>query len=273
MSYFTALGAVCLGAASRILKSKMEKMAAAVVVGIGLLVGSTGDVQAECDPPIYDVCFHKSNWTSAGLATMIVAFDPPPAEEGQRYEIVWRGLKKIFVDGDLVETYKNVSIPGLSGVYSFSYDKFWWPSGLSVDSYESYGVEIYEGHWDYVNVGDYGQPTWVRDDWVGSAFLYNHQEAAEVRVHASLFPDFDWWTYYCTVDWQSPITPLKYGHILGTWTTYDNSRREFVYQGVHGSPRFDYRSSCSYEFSPARYVGGFAPYSINPYGPPAPRPY
>ncbi len=40
MFIFNLLGAVCLGAASRILKSKMEKMAAAVVVGvvgIGLL--------------------------------------------------------------------------------------------------------------------------------------------------------------------------------------------------------------------------------------------
>ncbi len=43
MFIFKALGAVCLGAASRILKSKFEKTAAAVVVGvvgIGLLVGS-----------------------------------------------------------------------------------------------------------------------------------------------------------------------------------------------------------------------------------------
>ncbi len=41
MPNFYSLGAVCLGAASRILKSKFEKMAAAVVVGvvgIGLLV-------------------------------------------------------------------------------------------------------------------------------------------------------------------------------------------------------------------------------------------
>ena len=37
MPYFIALGAVCLGAASRILKSKIEKTAAAVVVGVGLL--------------------------------------------------------------------------------------------------------------------------------------------------------------------------------------------------------------------------------------------
>ena len=34
MPYFKALGAVCLGAASRILKSKFEKTAAAVVVGV-----------------------------------------------------------------------------------------------------------------------------------------------------------------------------------------------------------------------------------------------
>ena len=40
-----ALIAVCLGAASRILKSKIKETAAAVVVGIGLLVGSNAQAQ------------------------------------------------------------------------------------------------------------------------------------------------------------------------------------------------------------------------------------
>ena len=39
--------------------SAFFQSAAAVVVGIGLLVGSTAAVQAACDPPVYDVCFHK----------------------------------------------------------------------------------------------------------------------------------------------------------------------------------------------------------------------
>ena len=51
MPNLLSLGAVCLGAASRILKSKFEKMAAAVVVGVGLLVGSNAEAQV----PTYDV--------------------------------------------------------------------------------------------------------------------------------------------------------------------------------------------------------------------------
>ena len=228
--------------------------AAAVVVGIALLVGSNAAVQAsECDPPIYNVCFHKSDWTSAGEATMFVEFNPPPAEAGQLYEIVWRGYKKIHGVGK--PTYENFSDPGLSDVYSLSYEHFWWPSGLTEDSYESYGVEIYEGHWDWENQVN-GRPTWVRGVWVGSASLYNHQEAAEINVDALLFPDFNYWTYYCTVDWQSAITPLKYGYILGCWY-WDSRQSDYVYTGVHGSPRFDYRQSCSYKFSPRQFVGGF----------------
>ena len=267
MNSFYALIAVGLDAARiAFSKSKIKETAAAVVVGVGLLVGSTGAVQAECDPPIFDVCFHKSDWTSAGHATMFVEFNPPPAEPGQLYELRWFGLKRLRnVRGIREETYRDVKILGLpaSQVSSISYDKFWWPSWITEDSFLTYRVDIYEGHWGYGSDG----LEWVRDTRLGSAELYSYQEAAEISLVAPLFPDFDLWKYYCEVDWESPITPLRYGHILGTWT-YDNSRREFVYQGVHGSPRFDYQSSCSYEFSPARYVGGFASYSINPYGPP-----
>lgn len=242
------------------------KTAAAVVVGIGLLVGSTGEIhgQGDCDPPVFDVCFHKSNWTSAGYATMYIEVDLPPAESGQRYELVWRGLKKIFVDGVLEETYRDDSKPGLSA--SSVYDKFWWPSWVTKDSYVDYMVEIYEGHWDFGNEVN-GRPTWVRDTWIGSAQLYSYQEAAEVNLNASLYSDFDLWTYYCTIDWDTPLANLRYGYILGSWT-YDNSRQEFFYEGVHGSPRFDYEDDCSYEFSPRKYIGGFSSYSINPYGPP-----
>ena len=44
--------------------------AAAIVVGIGLLVGSNAAVQAACDPPIFNLCFHKSSWTSSGFAVL-----------------------------------------------------------------------------------------------------------------------------------------------------------------------------------------------------------
>ena len=50
--------------------SAFSQSAAAVVVGIGLLAGATGDVQSACNPPVYDVCFHKEfgDWTMAGWA-------------------------------------------------------------------------------------------------------------------------------------------------------------------------------------------------------------
>ena len=38
--------------------SAFFQSAASAVVGIGLLVGSTGEVQAACDPPVFDVCTH-----------------------------------------------------------------------------------------------------------------------------------------------------------------------------------------------------------------------
>ena len=199
---------------------KLKTAAAAIVVGIALLAGYNAEVHgqgSECDPPIFDVCFHKSDWTTHGPATMFVEFNPPPAEEGQLYEIVWRGLRRVFRNRRFVETYENDSQPGQSDsqVASLSYE-FYWPSWITVDSYLSYGVEIYEGYWDFENEVN-GRPTWVRGDWIGSASLYNHQEAAEISVDASLFPDFDYWKYYCEVDWDSPITPLKYGYILGCW--------------------------------------------------------
>lgn len=69
--------AVSLVAASHISKSKIEKTAAAVVVRIGLLAGSIGDVQSACDPSAFDVCFHKSSgsWSSSdGYAAMDIEF-------------------------------------------------------------------------------------------------------------------------------------------------------------------------------------------------------
>ena len=59
-------------------KSKIEKTAATVAVGIGLLIGHIGEVQSACNPPVYDVCFHKrGDWTTEGGAEMIVDFKSP----------------------------------------------------------------------------------------------------------------------------------------------------------------------------------------------------
>ena len=73
--------------------------AAAVVVGIGLLVGSTADVlgQFDRDPPISDVSFSKAGggWFVPGYATMSVVLDNlPSTKDDQLYEFVWHGLKK-----------------------------------------------------------------------------------------------------------------------------------------------------------------------------------
>ena len=100
MPIFKALGAVCLGAASRIFKSKIKETAAAVVVavvGVGLLVGSMAGVQAACNPPVFDVCFHKTSgggWTADGYVGMDIQFK---GKSGQRYEVVWYGLKRVLV--------------------------------------------------------------------------------------------------------------------------------------------------------------------------------
>ena len=245
------------------LSAFFQSAAAAVVVGIGLLVGSTGEVhgQGHCDPPIDGVCFHKKtggDWSSAGRASLYFYFD---GKSDKRYEFVWRGLKRIQVDNRFVETYDAVSQEDQSGDdVEVGYHDFWWPSWITEDSFEGYGCDIYEGYWDYENVPDGEYRVWVRGDWAGSVHFYSYQEAAQINLDPSVLPSglpSDWWKYYCEIDWDQPIANLRYGYILGLWT-YDNSRQEFFYGGDHGSPRFDYDSSCSYEFSPRKYVGGFS---------------
>ena len=48
-----------IGIGVSLTKSKIEKTAAAIVITIDLLIGSIGEIQAACDPPVYDVCFHR----------------------------------------------------------------------------------------------------------------------------------------------------------------------------------------------------------------------
>ena len=100
MPNLLSLGVVGLDAARiAFSKSKIKETAAAVavVVGVGLLVGSTGDVQAACNPPVFDVCFHKTSgggWTSDGYVGMDIQFK---GKSGQRYEVVWSGLKRLLI--------------------------------------------------------------------------------------------------------------------------------------------------------------------------------
>ena len=94
---------------------KMKTMAAAIV-GIALLVGSTGDVQAKYDPPIFDLCVHKfADWSSSGYFRMWIEFE---GDSDERYEVVWHGLKKLFdiSVGDFVLTSEDDGEKGLSGV-------------------------------------------------------------------------------------------------------------------------------------------------------------
>ena len=74
--------------------SAFFQSAAAIVVGIGLLAGSTVDVQAACDPPVYDVCFHKidGDFSTDGSVKTEIEFDVPLGKRNQQYEVVWTGL-------------------------------------------------------------------------------------------------------------------------------------------------------------------------------------
>ena len=76
--------------------SAFFQSAAAVVVGIGLLAGSNGEVhgQSVCYPPGFDVCLHKEgSWeSSSGKFTVEIGLE---GKSWQLYEVVCHGLKKI----------------------------------------------------------------------------------------------------------------------------------------------------------------------------------
>ena len=115
--------------------------AAAIVVGIGLLVGSTADVQAACDLPVYDVCFHKrdNDWSTAGLATMKVEFDGVP---GQAYRYQFSGWMYHFdyLTGDYWYGYGRVT-GRFSSSASLECYNFWWdPDRGGTSGY----LQIYE---------------------------------------------------------------------------------------------------------------------------------
>ena len=133
---------------------------------------------------------------------------------------------------------------------TLTYEEFWW----NQDSYGNYGCSIYEG--------DYGEDGgWVRGDWVAQVDFYAYQEAAYVHIDGSSSGlDFELSTYYCTIDWEPVPSPLKFGYTLGCWEYVGNAPvwpkyNGWRYHGDHGSPRFDYEGSCSYEFWPSPSFG------------------
>lgn len=221
---------------------KMKTAAAAVVVGIALLVGSTGEVQAACDPPVYDVCFHKDggDWTTSGLARLFLYFDVPWGKTSQLYEVQWNGLKRIQDSrGRWIYTYDNVSQQGFSGNLTIflSYYNFWWDPS---NPWNNYGCSIYEGHWD----GN----EWVRGTQVAQVDFYAYQEAALVYLNTSAVP-FSLSQYYFTVDWHPNILSsyLLHGYTEGYW---ERSSGRWRYHGDPGSPRFHFRSRCSVTIPP-----------------------
>ncbi len=222
-------------------KSKIKETAAAVVVGIGLLVGSTADVQAACDPPVYDVCFHKgdgSSFSIDGHVKLEIEFDVPSSKQNQQYEVVWHGLKGFF-DPLTYRTwysYDDVSHTGIYGNRTISYSRFWWDS-LAPYGYNNYGCSIYE--WD---------SSTGRGDWVAQVDFYSHQAAAYVSIdNRSSALDFEWNTYYCTIDWDPVPVPLFSGYTRRQCVNY----RGYWYRfGDVGSPRFAYRSRCSHTITP-----------------------
>ena len=235
--------AVCVAA----VVSESKKTAAAVVVGvvgISLLVGSTADVQAACDPPVYDVCFHKvdgSDFSIDGHVKLEIEFDVPSSKRNQQYEIVWHGLKAFF-DPRTYRTwysYDDVSDIGIYGNRTISYFDFHWDSSASYN-YNGYGCSIYEGE----NVNG----KWVRGNHVAQVHFYSHQAAAYVYLdNRSSALDFELSSYYCTIDWDpSPPTPLFSGY---TRLECVNYRGRWYLWGDIGTPRFDYEEKCSYDIS------------------------
>ena len=221
--------------------SAFFQSAAAVVVGIGLLAGSTAGVQAACNPPVYDVCFHKvgGDFTTDGRVKMEIEFDVPLGKRNQQYEIVWHGYKYYlnYSDGTEHYHYSDVRKYPVYGNRTLSYSDFWWDS-LAPQRYNNYGCSIYEGK--TVN----GE--WVRGRWVASVDFYSYQHAALVYLNTSKLP-FSLSQYYCSIDWDPIPTPLLSGYWKGTcWRGW--------YNGDVGSPRFRYDdppgSRCSYTISP-----------------------
>ena len=222
-------------------KSKIKETAAAVVVGIGLLVGSTADVQAACDPPVYNVCFHKTDgdFSTDGYVKLEIEFDVPFGKRNQQYEIVWTGLM-YFLDYSTGDswTYSGSKIDtGVYGNSTLTYRGFWWDS-LAPYGYNNYGCSIYE--WD---------SSTGRGDWVAQVDFYSHQAAAYVSIdNRSSALDFELSTYYCSIDWDPVPVPLFSGYTRRTcWLSPWGYWYRF---GDVGSPRFAYRSRCSHTITP-----------------------
>ena len=130
MHNFYSLGAVCLGAASRILKSKIKETAAAVVVGvvgIGLLVSPflvQANDEEEADKAPYVSCLWIANSGSIGFEVDFDVSVPweEPWEEIHRFDKfqLWRDGIELADGSPRSDTLRSdycdwLSIPGFDG--------------------------------------------------------------------------------------------------------------------------------------------------------------
>ena len=258
MTPYFALIAVGLDAAATRFLSKIEKTAAAVVaavVGVVLLVGSTTGVQAACDPPVFNVCFHKydEDWSTAGTAAMIVEFNGLP---GKTYRYQFSGLMYHFdyTTGDSWVD-RGWERGRFSGEKSLSCHRYWWdPDRGGTGGY----LRIYEEGTS--NSWLRGGPK-VLGKWIASVDFYPYQRAALVYLNNSALP-FGHEQYYCTIDWETPIQ-LRHGYSEGYWVyapwqwnpKYPHHRPWF-YMGDPGSPRQPYRRRCLVTVNPPPRTSG-----------------
>ena len=127
---------------------------------------------------------------------------------------------------------------------SLSRTIFYWDHTIPWDWWYGYGCSIYEGA--------FVKGKWLRGSQVASVRFYSYQEAALVYLYGL---SFELSQYYCTIDYDPGLSSLsRHGYTEGcwewvgenapVWSKYSGWR----YHGDHGSLRFDYQSSCSYEF-------------------------
>ena len=177
----------------------MKTAAAAVVAGIGLLAGSNAAVQAACNPPVYDVCFHKDSgdWTTAGSVEMIVDFHVPSSKAGTTHRIEWWGYQWYDYGTRFGLAWGKNQYPHIvtlsAGRNELSYDFRFDPDRNREDDpfvYDSYGVSIYE----------YNPNTRKDIKWVASSDLRPRQAAAYVSVDSEYYSDLS--IYYCSIDYE-----------------------------------------------------------------------
>ena len=235
--------------------SAFFQSAAAAIVGIGLLAGSTGDVQAACNPPVFDVCFHKldRDWTRFGEAVMFVDFKVPSSKAGTTYRIEWWGYQRyVFGPFDIRYAWGKNQLPHTdtlsAGENQLSHTFLYHPDRNREDDpfiYDSYGMAIYE----------YNPNTRKDIKWVASVWFRPGQAAADVQVDSEYYSDLS--LYYCTIDYDPNNYPgLKSGYDGPYWVRrtlwtapWPIGRPYYVWgwTGNVGSPRFDYGHSCSHE--------------------------